>query len=245
MRGKYLINTIIDIIYPRRCPVCGGIAIPRGSLACTFCSSKLKRIEEPRCKKCSKPIDSEIEEFCHDCKNKNYHYVNGFSLWIYDECMKKSIADFKYHGRREYGEFYVQELMKRFYNDIVDIAPDILVPVPIHKSKLNKRGYNQADILAKGIGEVLNVPVLSHLLRRDKNTLPQKQLNDKERLRNLEKAFTFDDEVRMRYNRAIQTVLLVDDIYTTGSTIEACTNILIRNGIKKVYFVSICIGKGY
>ncbi len=245
MRGKHLINTIIDILYPRRCPVCGGIAVPRGGLACTDCSSRLKPIEEPRCKKCSKPIDSEEKEYCHDCESKRYHYTNGFSLWIYDECMKKSIADFKYHGRREYGEFYVQELVKKFHDSIMSISPDVLVPVPIHKSKQLKRGYNQADILAKGIGKRLNIPVLSYLLKRDKNTLPQKQLNDKERLKNLEKAFIFDEEERMTYNGIIDTALLVDDIYTTGSTIEACTNILMQNGIKKVYFITISIGKGY
>lgn len=245
MRGKHLINTIIDIIYPRRCPVCGGIVVPRGGLVCSACSSRLRPIEEPRCKKCSKPIDSEEKEFCHDCESKRYHYTNGFSLWIYDECMKKSIADYKYHGRREYGDFYVQELVKKFREDIIMIAPDVLIPVPIHKSKLLQRGYNQADILAQGIGKRLSIPVLSHLLLRDKKTLPQKQLNDKERLKNLEKAFTFDQKEHMRYHHSIHSAILVDDIYTTGSTIEACTNILIKNGINKVYFITISIGKGY
>ena len=240
-----MINSIIDILYPRRCPVCGGIAIPRGGYVCTDCGSRLKAIKEPRCKKCSKPIDTEEKEYCHDCENKRYHYTNGFSLWIYDDCMKKSIADFKYHGRREYGKFYVQELVKNFHNDIMRISPDILVPVPIHKSKQMQRGYNQADILAKELGKILNIPVLSNLLRRDKNTLPQKQLNDKERLKNLEKAFTFDEVERMRYNDIIHTAILVDDIYTTGSTIEACTNVLIKNGVKKVYFITVSIGRGY
>lgn len=245
MRGKQLLKTIIDIIYPRRCPICGDIAVPRGDLACSSCRTKLRPIEEPRCKKCSKPIDSEEKEYCHDCENKNYHYIKGFSLWIYDSLMKKSIADFKYHGRREYNEFYVNELTNKFHDEIRKIAPDVLVPVPIHKSKQLQRGYNQADILAKGIGKELNIPVLSHLLHRDKKTLPQKQLNDKERLKNLERAFTFAREESDRYGRTIRTVMLIDDIYTTGSTVEACTKILLENGIEKVYFISICIGKGY
>lgn len=240
-----MLKALIEIIYPRRCPVCGDIALPRGDLACPPCKIKLISIEEPRCKKCSKPIDSEEREFCHDCERKQHHYVKGYALWAYESHIKKSIADFKFHGRREYSEFYVDEIVKRYGNDLRRIAPDVLVPIPIHKTKQLQRGYNQADILAKGIGEKLNIPVLSHLLQRDKKTLPQKQLNDKERLRNLEKAFIFSKEENDKYSKVIHKVMLVDDIYTTGSTIEACTNILLNNGIEEVYFTSICIGKGF
>jgi len=245
MRGKILLKTIIDIIYPRRCPICGDIAIPKGELACPSCKLKLVPIEEPRCKKCSKPIDSEEKEFCLDCERKHHHYIKGYALWIYDSHMKKSMTEFKFHGRREYSEFYVDEIVKRYGKDIQRIAPDVLVSIPIHKTKQLQRGYNQADILAKGIGKELNIPVLSHLLLRDKKTLPQKQLNDKERLKNLEKAFAFSKEENDKYQKAIRKVMLVDDIYTTGSTMEACTNILLKNGIEDVYFVSICIGKGF
>lgn len=240
-----MLKTIINIIYPKRCPICGDIAIPRGDLACFSCRHKLLPIEEPRCKKCSKPIAFEEKEFCLDCERKHHHYIKGYALWVYDSVMKKSIADFKFHGRREYSEFYVEEIIKRYSKDIQRIAPDVLVPIPIHKSKQLQRGYNQADILAKGIGKELNIPVLSQLLLRDKKTLPQKQLDDKERLKNLEKAFAYSKEESDRYGQTVRKVMLVDDIYTTGSTIEACTNILLQNGVEEVYFISICIGKGY
>lgn len=240
-----LIKAFVDIIYPRRCPVCGDIVAPRGELICSSCSTKLMQVEEPRCKRCSKSIDSEEKEFCHDCETKNYHYVQGFALWIYDSHMKKSISDFKFHGKREYSDFYVDEIVKKFHKNIQKIDPDVLVPIPIHKTKQQYRGYNQADILAQGIGKAMDIPVITHLLQRDKKTLPQKQLNDKERLKNLEKAFVFNDKENMKWGRAIHKVILIDDIYTTGSTIEACTNILLQNGIEEVYFISLCIGKGF
>ncbi len=240
-----MLKTVIDIIYPRRCPICGDIVSPRGELICPPCKSKLKPIEEPRCKKCSKPIESEEKEYCHDCETKHHHYIKGYALWVYDSAMKKSIADFKFHGRKEYRDFYIDEITKRYGAEIGRIAPDVLVPIPIHKTKQMQRGYNQADILARGIGSKLNIAVLSHLLQRDKKTLPQKLLNDKERLKNLEKAFTYSKEESLRFQADINKVMLIDDIYTTGSTIEACTNILLQNGIDEVYFLSICIGKGF
>lgn len=238
-------NVFIDLLYPRRCPVCGDIVMPKGDLACPSCKKKLVAIQEPRCKQCSKPIDSEEKEYCHDCEKKKYHYVKGYSLWAYDTVMKKSIADFKYRGRREYGDYYIAGLQTKFGKDYKKLSPDVLVPVPIHKSKLIQRGYNQADVLALGLGKELDIPVLSKLLVRDKKTLPQKQLNDKERLKNLEKAFLFSEKEYVKYGKPIRTVMLVDDIYTTGSTIEACTNTLLQNGIEEVYFTSVCIGKGY
>ncbi len=238
-------NTFIDIIYPRRCPICGDIVKPRGELICPPCKSKLKPIEEPRCKKCSKPIESEEEEYCHDCGTKHHHYIKGYALWVYDSVMKKSIADFKFHGRREYSDFYIDEITKKYGMEICGIAPDVLVPVPVHKSKQIQRGYNQADILARDIGRKLNIAVLSHLLQRDKKTQPQKSLNDKERLKNLEKAFTYSHKESNKFPGTIHKVMLIDDIYTTGSTIEACTNIILQNGIDEVYFLSVCIGKGF
>jgi ComF family protein len=240
-----LLQVFLDMLYPVRCPVCDEIVMPKGERICSLCKSKLKYISEPRCKKCSKPIEVEEEEYCSDCLRKEYQFIKGFALWIYDEHMKKSISDFKYYNKKENAKFYIQEIIGRYGKTIEKISPDVLVPVPIHKSKHGERGYNQADILAKGLGKELGLPVLSHLLIRNKKTLPQKQLSDKERLRNLRKAFEFNHEIYQRYGKEINKVLLVDDIYTTGSTIEACSNVLINQKIKEVYFVTLCIGKGF
>jgi ComF family protein len=159
--------------------------------------------------------------------------------------MRHSIANFKYHNRKENAKFYIEEMTRLYGKKIVQLAPDVIVPIPIHKSKYLERGYNQADILAKGLGRRLNLPVSSQLLIRNKKTLPQKKLSDKERLRNLQEAFSFNKQEEERLQKTISKVLLVDDIYTTGSTIEACTNVLKSNGISRVYFIVLCIGKGF
>ena len=157
--------------------------------------------------------------------------------------MRKSISDFKYNGRREYIDYYLEEFIKHCGNEILIISPDVLVPIPIHKSKLTDRGYNQAEILSNGIGEKLGIPTLANLLLRDKKTLAQKQLNDKERFINLQKAFSFNYDAVNKFDRPLNKVMLIDDIYTTGSTIESCTRVLLSNGIKEVHFANTNTGK--
>ncbi len=240
-----MLRTILDMIYPARCPICGEIVIPKGRLICKACEDKPSLVTEPRCKKCSKPIELYEKEYCSDCERRGYHYDYGFSVWVYDDVMKQSIANYKYHNKKEYSAYYISEVLRNYGDRIQKLLPDAIVPVPVHISKYMERGYNQADILARGIGKELQIPVLSDLLLRTKKTLPQKKLNDKERLRNLMEAFQLNDKLAATYPNKLSRILLVDDIYTTGSTIEACTNVLKSYGIKEVYFLVLCIGKGY
>lgn len=240
-----MLQVLLDILYPVRCPVCEEIVLPRGQRICRSCREKLVYIEEPRCKRCGKPIEYEEQEYCSDCRRKNFHYDGGYAVWAYNEAMRASVAGFKYRGRKEYAVFYIQEIARLYGETIRRLSPEAIVPVPIHRSKYLERGYNQADILAKGIGRELQLPVYSKLLVRHKKTLPQKKLSDKERLKNLAEAFQINKNEGGKQLSQLDRVLLVDDIYTTGSTVEACTNVLKSNGVKEVYFIVLCIGKGY
>jgi len=190
-------------------------------------------------------MELEEKEYCSDCERKQYHFDKGFAVWVYSDDLRHSIAEFKYHNKKEYGRFYFGEMIRIYGHSIQKLSPDVVVPVPLHRSKYLERGYNQADILAKGIGKALGLPVLSQLLVRNKKTLPQKNLSDKERLRNLQEAFVINEKLFCYLRGKINSVLLVDDIYTTGSTIETCTNVLKSNGIDQVYFLVSCIGKGF
>jgi ComF family protein len=214
-------------------------------MICPSCKEGLPYIKEPRCKKCSKPIEQEEKEYCSDCERKNYHFDKGYALWVYNDDMRRSIADFKYHGKKEYAKFYINEIIRLYGKNIEKLSPDVIAPIPIHPSKYLKRGYNQADILARGIGKEMGIPVLSQLLLRNKKTLPQKKLSDKERLSNLLEAFQFNENAVKYYHKEITRVLLVDDIYTTGSTVEACTNVLRSQGVYEIYYIVLCIGKGF
>ena len=116
---------------------------------------------------------------------------------------------------------------------------DEIVPVPIHKKRRKKRGYNQAEIIAFKLGELTGIPVNTQGIMRVKNTRPQKELGDTERIKNLENAFEADS-----LYRASKHVLIIDDIYTTGNTIRHIAQILKASGAEKVFFFTISIGQG-
>lgn len=154
--------------------------------------------------------------------------------------MSGSVYRFKYKNKRVYAEFYAAE-WERLYGKILrDWAIDVIVPVPLHPHRKRLRGYNQAEALAKALGRRMGIPVESHALRRIHNTRPQKKLNDKERRRNLREAF-----VLKKSWEEPKRILVVDDIYTTGSTIDSVAQILSRNGKNKVWFLTISIGQGF
>lgn len=236
---------ILDLIYPRRCPICFKIVKEKGKKICNSCRKHLIYIKEPKCKKCSKPIEQVEEEYCIDCNRRKFSYEYGLALWVYNDYLKKSISNFKNKNKIEYSDFYVDEIIKSFGKKIKEMNVDALIPIPLHKRKHKARGYNQAEIIANKIGKSLDIKVISNLINRTMYTKPQKDLNDKERLLNLKDAFIINNKHAEKYKNKLKKVIIVDDIYTTGSTIESCTKVLLAYGIKEVFFITLSIGKGY
>lgn len=237
MKGEFL-----NLVYPRRCPICEEVLAPKDKLIHRNCRNQLIFIQEPKCMRCGKPMEQSEQEYCFDCNNHMFHYLRGFPCLKYDKRMSKSISAFKYKGKREFADFYVSELLGLYEEQFKQLKLDVLIPIPLHSSKYKERGFNQAEIIARGISQSIQVPVDTRMLIRTRKTLPQKELNDKERLRNLEQAFELGIK---NQSKGYQKVLLVDDIYTTGSTIESCAKLLVLAGVRDVYFTSICIGQGY
>ncbi len=229
---------MINLLFPRRCPVCGEIVQPFGQLICPGCVKELSPVQPPVCKKCGKEVESSTIEYCYDCTRHTRAFRQNFALLNYNEAASRSMSAIKYKGRREYLDFYSQAACRRFQRAIRRISPDVMVPVPIHRSRRRVRGFNQAELLARGIGRQLGIPVCPKGLQRAKKTLPQKELNPQERLKNLQQAF-----VPGVLPREARTVLLVDDIYTTGSTMEACACALKSMGVENVYGLTLCVGR--
>lgn len=232
-------RSAVEALFPNRCPICEELVDSQGEL-CGDCLGKLKYITSPFCMICGKQLDNELAETCSDCGRRHHSFIRGVGALAYTKEIKQSMYRFKYGNRREYAAFYGDIIVKLKGHIIMSWKPDVIIPVPLHASRYRKRGYNQAALIAKEIGRRLEVPVEEGLLIRIVNTAPQKELNDKERTKNTKNAFQVTHNI-VKYKR----VLLVDDIYTTGATLDACSDVLTNAGAAQVYFAAVCIGRGF
>ncbi len=230
---------LLTLIYPSDCVMCKRLLRKNERYVCGECRVKVEYIAGVTCMKCGKEVTDREQEYCQDCSKHIRTYIKGFPAMEYKEPVSDGLWEFKYNNMRSYGRYFASEIVKAKGKDIKMVNPEVLIPIPVHKSKLIKRGYNQAELLADELGSMLNIPVEKDILKRTINTLPQKELDNQERENNLKKAFVCGDKI-VKYNK----VMLVDDIYTTGATIEACAGALKNAGIKQIYYTSVCIGRG-
>ncbi|MCR5486004.1 MAG: ComF family protein [Lachnospiraceae bacterium] len=231
-----------DILYPRRCPFCDGVLPFGGDRVCKGCRDGLKQkrlyVGDMGCRLCGRPLADPEEEYCPDCARRKRMIDGGASLFVYADEVRSSIAGFKYRGRREYADYYAKEIACRLGAWIASLHADALVPVPVSREKKRKRGYNQAELLADGIGKRLGIPVQSEAVIRIRDTAPQKDLNRLMRRKNLKRAFKIGADVVK-----LKTVILVDDIYTTGSTVEEIAFVLKEAGVRRVYSLTLASGR--
>lgn len=223
-------------MYPQKCPFCGKIEKQR---ICKECRKKILPVEEPRCKKCGKPIREAEKEYCYDCTMIRHVFEEGRSIWIHKEPVSRAVYALKYQNRRIYAKAFGEEMAYQYGYYLREKKVELIVPVPLHRKKMRIRGYNQAALLAEVLGEITGISVDEDILVRVKNTKPLKQLNDKERRRSIRGAFS------VRKSVWAKTIVLIDDIYTTGSTLDEAARVLLKAGAEKVYFLTISIGQGY
>lgn len=233
-----LLENILDILYPRRCPICQEVVKKRGEMICPSCRKEIAPIQEPVCKKCGKPIMDAAEEYCCDCGKMGHLYTRGLAVLPYTGKVRKSLHQIKFHNKKEYLDFYGPYMAEVLGKRILAWDAQALIPVPLHHSKRRKRGFNQAEILAVEVGRALGIPVRTDVVQRIRNTRPQKDLSLRERQNNLKGAFKI-----IQYDVKLKKIILVDDIYTTGSTIDGIAGKLLEQGAEEVYFIALCIGK--
>ncbi len=227
----------VRLLFPTRCPVCDRPVKPANAQACRKCLPKLDYIRPPFCMKCGKPLSTEVE-YCADCARRGHWYDRGVCLYGYRSA-RKMIYRFKYAGRREYADFLGDQMAAYLGRVILSWRPDALVPVPLHRERERVRGYNQALLLARRLGWRLGIPVCEGWLIRGRNTAPQKLLDSRQRQNNLIGAFKLTGSaVKLR------TIVIIDDIYTTGSTIDEIALLCRQNGVQRVYFAALSIGSG-
>lgn len=229
-------DIVLNIIYPRRCAVCHRILADQKSLCCPECREVFQVINNDYCLKCGKPVKPE-EEYCADCRGRHRSFDRGRSAFVYDDRMRRSLVRYKYYGNREYGRYFAGEICRHLGTEIRRWRPDLIIPVPLTSAKLRMRGFNQAEDLAEKIGFIMKIPVGTAVLCKSHDTRSQKKLDADERRRNLKGAFTVTQPLNGL------KILVIDDVYTTGSTMEAVSECLKNAGAEAVYFVTLATGR--
>lgn len=237
-----ILENFRDMVFPVRCPVCDRPVYyyERKKGICSNCRKKLPFIKDNRCYKCGRALGADKKELCMDCRNKeNIHlYVKGLSLCSYNDLMRESIYRMKYQGRKEYAKVYGKMMAEQFGTAIKRAGIEGIIPVPLHPKREYERGYNQAALLARALAKETGVKVYEDYVMRVCNTPPMKSLSTAERQNNLKKAFKIG-----RNDVKLGITIIIDDIYTTGSTIDAVAKVLIEAGVSRVYFISLAIGE--
>ena len=227
---------VLDLLYPPVCPFCGKIS-PEG--ICAGCRKKIVYVTEPRCMRCGKPLRDEIREYCRDCEARSSFFDRGYGMWLHREPVSGAVYRFKYKNKRNWGRIFAVELAEHYEGQIRAWGIEEIIPIPLHSTRKRKRGFNQSEVVAGILSELTGIPCRTDVLFRIRKTVPQKQLDRRGRKDNLMGAFGVSRE----WN-ACENVLLIDDIYTTGTTVGRAAKMLKKAGAQNVYFLTISIGQG-
>ena len=226
---KNLIKLLINTVLPPRCLHCGKIINNDNSL-CSDCFEQISFITKPYCIHCGAPLlnKSVGDLYCANCLNKKDNLRYCRSAVIYDDFSKKLILDFKFFDHVENKKL----LAKWLYlagKDIFEAGVDVIIPVPLHYLRLLKRKYNQSAILADELSRITNIEADYHSLVKTKTTQPQAECSGRERVTNIKNAFVVKNN-----NIKGKRVLLIDDVFTTGSTLRECAKVLKKAGAVSV-----------
>lgn len=232
-------EALLSLCYPPHCAMCGADTLS-GRHLCDACSGKARTIDAPFCRVCSQPFDGAIDgEFtCSNCGDRQFHFDSAVSSYRSWGVVRDLIHRFKYE-RHFYLRHQLAEWLAAAMGDerIHARAADFLVPVPLHRARFREREFNQADVLAKLLSRRAAIPVLG-CLRRIRYTTTQTRLDRHERMENLRGAF----QVRHPADVQSRHLILVDDVFTTGSTVDECARVLRQAGAASVRVVTVARG---
>ena len=230
---------LLSLLYPPHCAACGADTVA-GIYLCAACAGEAKRIESPFCRQCSQPFDGAItgEFICAQCQDRKYHFDCAVTRYMSRGVVREFIHRFKYE-RQFYLRHPLADWMAEALEDsrIRDHPYDAFVPVPLHPARFRERDFNQAEVLARMMAKRSGKPVLK-ALKRIRYTTTQTRLDREERMENLRNAF------RVRHASRVQSrhLILVDDVFTTGSTVEECARVLRQAGAASVRVVTVARG---
>jgi ComF family protein len=224
--GQKFVRILLDLLYPPVCVGCGQV----GTTYCRSCRDAVLFVAPPLCPLCGRP--QETSKLCSRCAHHPFELDGIRSVAFFEGALRKAIHRFKYNYARELA-IPLGDMLVHFWRQ-APLEADLIVPVPLHARRLRERGYNQSALLAGYLGQAVGIPVAGDVLYRNRYTRSQAQLNAAERSQNVEGAFSCNGSgVQGRH------VLLVDDVCTTGSTLDACSVALKEGGAVSVWALTL------
>jgi len=230
---------IVSLIYPPRCQGCGNsLDLLDGNVLCGDCLSGIKLNTPPFCKRCGRPGVHQ-GGICGDCHKFKYYFDAGYAVSVYDGIMRECIHKFKYRNGVALERLF-KGLMGGFAERHIEMQRyDLLAPVPLHSVKQRERTFNQSEILSLHLSRKFGVPTLKNNLVRIRQGRPLMMLSKKNRLEDISGAFTVKDASLLKD----RSVLLIDDVFTTGATANECSKVLKEAGAGPVEVFTLARGE--
>lgn len=242
-------DTLSEAVFPSNiyCICCGSlIDRSRPYALCDLCMKKFHWITGRTCEKCGKALqDTYGGRLCYDCMRLEHRFEKGFSCLTYGLHEREVLLDHKYNGKGYLAAKFGDILYDRISCE--DIHPDVIIPVPISAQRRRSRGYNQAALMARQLARRWGVPIDEDILIRQKDTRLLRSLNPADRRLALSGAFAISSRRRDSGRNGDscltgKNILLIDDVYTTGATVDTCTDVLLDAGADKVYVLTLTSG---
>lgn len=221
---KKRISHLLSLLFPRRCAFCGKSA-PDDGFVCPECLEKLPFVTGKLC-----PVCGREKKYCCCFANKSYAFIRCVSPFYYENDARRSVIAFKFRNKESNAAAFGYFAAKKIREEYADISFDAVTSVPLSHTEKRRRGYNQAELFASETAKLIGVPY-RELLCKPSDIKLQRELDPQSRWQNVKGAFKAEN--------ADGTVLLVDDIITTGATLDCCARELLKAGAQKVYCVTI------
>jgi ComF family protein len=238
------LGAFLDWLYPPRCRSCRDGVLGRDEeCVCAACRSRIRLVAHPLCAICGRPFpDAAGEDHeCAACLTREPHFSKARAWAFYprgespDDPVRVMVQKFKYGRKISLGKPLGRIMAAACYEEFRNDNLDCIIPVPLHPKRLRWRGFNQAVVLGKELSRAWRVPIDPFVLVRTRPTVPQTELHEEERRKNVRGAFAVNDGAPLKH----KTLLLLDDVYTSGATVNECSRVLRRAGAKAVHVLTL------
>jgi len=212
---KFFYDKIFNLFFPAKCGFCGSIT-GNCNYICNSCKNRQYNEDREHCILCGKKIYL-TENICNECRERRVYYEKLIYYDEYKDVLKDKIISYKFNDNSYLYHFFVELLLPKLINEEFDL----ITAVPISKKRMKERGYNQSELIAKKLAKLMEVPYFK-LLSKNHETKRQSELSKVERMINVRNSFDFNSKINIKDKK----ILLIDDVFTTGSTMNECSRVL-------------------